>query len=294
MRAVLARQKPQGPFYEEHFLRGLVLTRYKPVDALFGTSSQYLGRMVYQMLDCKFATPSTKSLLIRFAGLHSFRYSKARMVLPGISPGSIMYEDRCDGPHFVLMGIEAAVRVKRDGRLKTRSATHYQTDCISFLACDVLEHLGRSADYSKDSPAPPIFTCSLRHSYESLLWLMLWYGMTAEFPAIADPALKVRIECEVAAWQTGSLSDLWTHKHGVLARPGAWAHLPLTPRFAPWAAWFFAWLALFADGDGVARRRRESTRCWGVTGGRGSTGRLWEGQSAKTRFLWLCSPTMPR
>ena len=51
-----------GEFSEKPVIRRLLLTEHQPLQAIFGKSSEYLGLMVYQMLDC--GSPDDYSSLI--------------------------------------------------------------------------------------------------------------------------------------------------------------------------------------------------------------------------------------
>ena len=62
IRQRLTDRGAKGGFYEERLLRVLVFTEYKPLRSLFSQSSKYLGRMVYQMLDCECLFRSTSWL----------------------------------------------------------------------------------------------------------------------------------------------------------------------------------------------------------------------------------------
>lgn len=215
--------------YESRVLRALVYTKYEPLGALFSTSSEFLGEMVYQMLDC----------------LHDLRY-KALILHRDISFNNIMVMLLGSGtPRFILNDFDLATRVTPTGEPAGGPTSRHRTGTLPFMALDILTGLFQEHELGQ-KPIDNSAYHRLRYDYESLLYVALWCCFTCE----KTPQKAGLVDAQVACWERGTYRGMCNSKSSLLTKSSpkylggdSITSLFLTPKFEIWRPWFRAWIS---------------------------------------------------
>ncbi|EKM51936.1 uncharacterized protein PHACADRAFT_212551 [Phanerochaete carnosa HHB-10118-sp] len=233
--------------YEKRILRALIYTKYKHLGTLFSKSSEYLGEMIYQMLECK-------------QPISDLRF-KAQILHRDISYNNFMVQRRGadEAPLFILNDFDLATRVTPNGEPVAGPSSKHRTGTLPFMARDVLyglwwafekiEEEEEDDDDDDDDEEEeeekqevlPVPYHLVRFDYESLLYVALWCGFKCE----EQSARHAGVRQQVVAWECGSYDELLHNKRGLFLYTSGSKSLscfPLSRRFRRWRSFFQAWI----------------------------------------------------
>ena len=234
--------------FENRILHSPVYKQYKPLNALFTTSSKYLGRMVNEMLNCECAYLPCVSLTDpHIIGMHDLWYSEARILHRDISINNIVWEFRHDEPHFILSDLDLATVVTVDGKPDSEPSSNHRTGTLPFLSLDVLDDLAKfTLAQANNQPLPPPVMHLLRFDYESLLWAALWCASNMEEDVSKEH--KDAAAAIIREWENQSFQAVADSKTALLFGAKKKMEFPYSPKFKPWEKWFNKWMKLLKEG----------------------------------------------
>ncbi|GJE90424.1 hypothetical protein PsYK624_065570 [Phanerochaete sordida] len=208
----------------------LVYTEHEPLESFLSGAPQYLGHMVYQMLNC----------------LHDLHY-KANISHHDVNFNNIVVRrDGPDGePRFILNDLDLATRVSEEVTPLTGPTSRYFIETLPYMSWEILRDLG--IIYERKPFRPSLVLMStihrLRYDYESLLYVAIRCCFMCEKALVPEEDLQEQID----HWEVGHYNDLHLRKHFMLAFPrdpldGVLNWFLFSPNFEPWRNWLRRWV----------------------------------------------------
>ncbi|PSR97091.1 hypothetical protein PHLCEN_2v4372 [Hermanssonia centrifuga] len=205
--------------HEDRVLRGLVYSKYRPLKELFSESCDLLPDMVDQMIDC----------------LHDLRY-KANILHRDISCNNIMYEKRRGKIYFILIDFDFASLLDPNGLPAVRSKD--RTGTLPFMAIELIADMANSAKggYKR-------ITHRLRHDFESLFYVAVWYIVT--MPPADSNAKEKTYRTYIRQWEDGDLATIVDKKSGLFNYEDAFERIPIPTQCETLAPWLLRFWGVF-------------------------------------------------
>ena len=238
--------------FEDRSLRSIMYRRYRPVNRLFARKCELVPVMVAQMIDCM----SFQSLVARaFAdvwfvptGIDDLRY-KAGILHRDISVHNIMYEERDNKYHFVLIDFDMAANVVptlQPGESTYVTSSKNRTGTLPFMARDFIQDAADARAHPEREWTPiPHY---LRHDLESLYFVSI-YCLASYVLDQLNKAEQDALREEMLAWERpGKLTDIYKNKDscclsGFTTR--------LSPSTSSLEGWLTAWCMFFQSCNGA-------------------------------------------
>ncbi|KAI0339730.1 hypothetical protein BDW22DRAFT_1361323, partial [Trametopsis cervina] len=226
--------------FDDCAMRYIAMKHYTPLSDQLCQNPDSIKSMTRQIIQC----------------IHDLRYL-ANVIHCDISDNNIMYELRDGEDWFVLIDFDLAVRVDEEGKPMGPTPRH-RTGMLPFMAVDVIEdmHLvAIEADYK------PIVHC-VRHDFESLFWVCLWFGIKTLDPNIPNSKKEEEARCRyLAKWEIGDHDIIHATKLKVFTQVNSLDYVPLSDYFEHLRPWFGAFLSCFESGyDAVRNYNKPATR----------------------------------
>ncbi|KAI0344593.1 hypothetical protein BDW22DRAFT_1065146 [Trametopsis cervina] len=243
---IVGSSTPRNDFVMER----IVMVQYTPLSAQLSRNPDSIKTMAREVI----------------GSIHDLRY-EAHVLHRDIKDNTIMHTVRDGADHFVLIDFDRSVEVNSDGQPKEESFPPYRTPALPFMAWDmVLPARDATFTPNQSSHRPWPVDC-VRHDFESLFWLCLWYGiktrnmlrlnrMFSVFKLMASVSLN-----PLADWLSGGEYAPFHDRKSPLFHDWEWLDaMPLSASYEHLRQWFVAFSSCFAAGYAARRAYRKSLK----------------------------------